>query len=503
MKTGKYLKGLSLLLALLMVLSISVPKISTGAASKKIKLSSKKLTLEVGASKSLVLKKGKSKISKKIKWKSSNKKVATINSKGKIIAKKKGKATITATYKKKKYTCKVTVKAANKATPTPAPTPTEAPKPMISKTAISLNPGQYEVLELTLDGDTIKTGVTWSIENTSETPTGPASAGKLEVAHLRTSSRIDDRGKAYIIGEYGGTAKVTATYDGNTYTCNVTVAKGFDVKSDLKIEYSTTTIHIDFDLKTDESGNPDPKEVAELQEQGCTVNGKNVTKDQVCEVAKYKFTKLPKTVEEIKSLFIEAEKDDTVDLEEKNAGVNYGGFNAMAANICAANAFTWPANAADPHYSNSPQGWEIKEMFEFINGPYKDDDIANVQMTTAIDSMKAVYQSMGENGYKVYFKGAKHTNNYTPSEYTITMYKGPYYIKEQQTITGTRPTTYMIFVPGYETNASSLVADACEGFGADRYIDVAYSTKDARWYSFQNNFLHITANDHKKPEETR
>jgi uncharacterized protein YjdB len=90
MKTGKYLKGLSLLLALLMVLSISVPKISTGAASKKIKLSSKKLTLEVGASKSLVLKKGKSKISKKIKWKSSNKKVATINSKGKITAKKKG-----------------------------------------------------------------------------------------------------------------------------------------------------------------------------------------------------------------------------------------------------------------------------------------------------------------------------------------------------------------------------------------------------------------------------
>ncbi len=44
-------------------------------------------------------------------WSSSNKAVATVSSKGKVTAKKPGTVTITATVDKKKYTCKITVKA--------------------------------------------------------------------------------------------------------------------------------------------------------------------------------------------------------------------------------------------------------------------------------------------------------------------------------------------------------------------------------------------------------
>ena len=82
---------------------------STEAAAK-IKLSKTKLTLKKGGTAKLTLKKGKKKIAG-VKWKSSNKKVATVSSAGKIKAKKAGKSVITAKYKKKTYSCNLTVKA--------------------------------------------------------------------------------------------------------------------------------------------------------------------------------------------------------------------------------------------------------------------------------------------------------------------------------------------------------------------------------------------------------
>lgn len=48
-------------------------------------------------------------ITKNIKWSSNNKKVATVSKTGKVYCQKEGTAKITATYKSKKYTCKVTV----------------------------------------------------------------------------------------------------------------------------------------------------------------------------------------------------------------------------------------------------------------------------------------------------------------------------------------------------------------------------------------------------------
>lgn len=58
---------------------------------------------------------------KKVKWSSSKKKIATVTKKGVVKAKKKGTAKIVAKIGKKKYTCKVVVKAKKKAKVTSKP----------------------------------------------------------------------------------------------------------------------------------------------------------------------------------------------------------------------------------------------------------------------------------------------------------------------------------------------------------------------------------------------
>ena len=77
------------------------------STSKKISLNKTKLTLYTGRKYTLKLKNAKA---SKVKWTSSKKSVATVSKKGVVKAKKKGTATITAKYKGKKYTCKLTVK---------------------------------------------------------------------------------------------------------------------------------------------------------------------------------------------------------------------------------------------------------------------------------------------------------------------------------------------------------------------------------------------------------
>lgn len=78
------------------------------AIGLEIEISPKKATIKRKAKKTAKLKNVPAK--SKITWKSANKKIATVNSKGIIVGKKKGKTKITATYKKKKYTCEVGVK---------------------------------------------------------------------------------------------------------------------------------------------------------------------------------------------------------------------------------------------------------------------------------------------------------------------------------------------------------------------------------------------------------
>ena len=120
------------------------------SAAKKVSLSTKKLTVTKGKSKTLKVKNTK----KKVKWKIlSGKKYISLKKKGKVAAsvkgKKKGTAKIQATVGKKKLTCKVTVKNVKTskitpaspvtATPTTKPTATPTAKPTATPLATSTN----------------------------------------------------------------------------------------------------------------------------------------------------------------------------------------------------------------------------------------------------------------------------------------------------------------------------------------------------------------------------
>ncbi len=499
-------KILSLVLAVIMILGVFIiPSSESQAASKaksvtKLKVAKSTVTLNEGSKKTIkVTVSGGKKASKKFKVSSSNEDVAEASVKGKavlITANGAGTATITVTTKGKtrknkvlKKKIKVKVKGDGNSsdgknpTPTPAPAPTNAPTPAptptpepvyaINKTDATIESGKTLQLSITVDGVAKTSGVSWT-------------SSDKKVATVDT--------KGLVTGQSDGDATITATTDGKTFTCTFTV-NGFDVKRDLEIKTGTKNVYINFDLATDEGGNLlHPEEVQVLEEMGCTVVGKNVSKNQVCETATYTFKKLPKTLVEIQSLFDEPEEKDTVDLESRNAGVNYGGFNAMAANICAACTYEGIANPADPLDSNAP----IRAMLEYINGPASKYDIYKGDLDNTILSMKSAIQQCGPNVFKAYFKGATSKNNYTPTyPYVLEMYKGPYYISRKETITGTRPTTYMILIPGSE----STVFDGCEGFGSDRYIDIYYSPQAKRWFSYKTSFRNVILNNFKPLEE--
>ncbi|MCI8307641.1 MAG: hypothetical protein HFH14_06280 [Lachnospiraceae bacterium] len=109
---------------------------TTTSTTKKPKLSSKKINLKVGKTKTIKVKNGDKRAS--VTWKTSKKKVVKLTKKVKkgnkasvkLKALKAGKSTITAVYKlgktKIKLTCKVTVKKGTTVT-TPAPNPTVLP----------------------------------------------------------------------------------------------------------------------------------------------------------------------------------------------------------------------------------------------------------------------------------------------------------------------------------------------------------------------------------------
>ena len=129
----KVLACILLSLCMTMVVSSDLPGlnvISTVEAASRVKINKTKASLVKGKTLQLKI----SGTSKKIKWSSSKKSVATVSSKGKVTAKKKGTATITAKVGSKKYTCKVTVKAAPASTPAPTPTPDPTPTPVPTPT---------------------------------------------------------------------------------------------------------------------------------------------------------------------------------------------------------------------------------------------------------------------------------------------------------------------------------------------------------------------------------
>lgn len=121
----------------------------------------------------------------KVKWTSSDKRVAEVDASGKVTAKAEGACRITAAYKKKTYSCRVTV--------------TE-PEIELNKTRLALEERQTSVLKLQNASGKIK----WISDNPS-------------VASVTSSGKVT--------AKKAGTCKISAKHDGKKYICRITVSK--------------------------------------------------------------------------------------------------------------------------------------------------------------------------------------------------------------------------------------------------------------------------------------
>lgn len=118
-RLSKFFKVCALALTLAVVTPSIAPinNVAVAEAAKVVKLNKTKLSLKVGETAKLTL----SGTDSKVTWSSNKKKIATVSKTGTVTAVGKGTAIITATVNKKKYTCKVTVKAAQNPNVTKAP----------------------------------------------------------------------------------------------------------------------------------------------------------------------------------------------------------------------------------------------------------------------------------------------------------------------------------------------------------------------------------------------
>lgn len=141
-------------------------------------LGAKKIVLEVGKSKKMPLK--KEKLRKKIKWSSSKKNVVAVNKRGVIIAKKAGVAKVTAKYKKKKYTCTVTVIKQNaiitekpvikpEISPSAKPEVTVAPTPLDTSFPLFIPESVKDSVEVERRKSEVEVGDDWETAKVSGT----------------------------------------------------------------------------------------------------------------------------------------------------------------------------------------------------------------------------------------------------------------------------------------------------------------------------------------------
>ena len=151
-------KGLAIALTLAMVISLLPLASFDSYAAKKPKISKKKITLVVGQKKKLKIKHKPKGV--KVKWKSKNKKIAKVSKKGKVKALRPGKTKIIAKVGKKKYKCKVTVKAkgtvvpTKKVEPTAAPPATKAPVPTTKEVEPTVAPTTAKPTQAPTQGPT-------------------------------------------------------------------------------------------------------------------------------------------------------------------------------------------------------------------------------------------------------------------------------------------------------------------------------------------------------------
>ena len=175
----------------------------TAEAAGKVSLSSRKVTVPVGSSKTVTLRNA----SGKIKWSIAKKSVASISNNGssvKVTGKKAGTTTITAKIGKKAFRCKLTVKNA----------------PKISKSSISLTKGNSYDLTVTGTFSSPK----WSTSNKKVATIKKVSARKYRVT-----------------AKSSGTATIKAKVNGKTLKCKVSVPKSSSATQAAPIKYPSTS----------------------------------------------------------------------------------------------------------------------------------------------------------------------------------------------------------------------------------------------------------------------
>ncbi|MCR5691650.1 MAG: hypothetical protein K6G62_05470 [Eubacterium sp.] len=340
--------------------------------------------------------------------------------------------------------------------------------------------------------------------------------------------------KGKITAKKAGTAKITAKYKGKKIKVTVKVKKktasststtasttasptatptatsvpvttktvnnpvtdnGFDWSKDVTWVDSVEDVHVEFTIDSSVIT------AQELAEQGYTINGSTASKDTTREIRTYTLSKFPNTLRGVMTIPL---KGDDFAPDEKYGYTAEGddategfAFNVAAVTVLTTCNFKGYANPSDPFGDREDFIIKMREMYEYLNGAYY--SLANVGWQTAVGSMKSATSQISENVYLSYLYtdatgGVSYANGYTdPTEgkgpYSFSVYRGPYYIPAQTTITGERPRTYMMFVGEHKSNETG----AENSWGSDRYIDV-YKSGDGNWYSFDDQYLHITAN---------
>lgn len=175
----------------------------TAEAAGKVSLSSKKISVAVGGSKTISLRNA----SGKVKWSVAKKSVASIKANGASVSvkgKKAGTTTITAKIGKKAFRCKLTVKNA----------------PKISKSSISLDKGKSYDLTVTGTASSPK----WSTSNKKVATIKKVSARKYRVT-----------------AKSSGSATIKAKVNGKTLKCKVSVPKSSSATQAAPIKYPSTS----------------------------------------------------------------------------------------------------------------------------------------------------------------------------------------------------------------------------------------------------------------------
>ncbi|MCI5524472.1 MAG: Ig-like domain-containing protein [Dorea sp.] len=210
MKKHRISRILSLLLMLAVFCTFVLPDFCESGqayAASSMHLSKSKISLNVGSSKkvSLVLPNGKTVPSSKVVWKTSSSKIAKVR-KGTITAVKRGTCTITAKYKGKSYKCKVTVKGIIHIEPS------STILYELQSTKLIL----YDAKDKAIDN----ASVTWSVSDSA-------------IAEINYNGELT--------ALKAGTVKVTATYDGKTYSCSIKISAPQAILSSSTIKEGATT----------------------------------------------------------------------------------------------------------------------------------------------------------------------------------------------------------------------------------------------------------------------